>query len=685
MAAQSNDLPNQRLISSFKSFSKYASLIALVVGGLVLSGWIFGVEPLKSVFPGFSTMKANTAIGLVLAGAALWLANDEKQGREKRFILRVCALLVSLLGLLTLGEFIFGRNLGIDQLIFKDPQTATTSSPGRMSIVTALNFSLIGTALLLLDTKTRQRYYPSQFFALAAGALTSTALVGYLYGVESLYNVSSFSSIAIHTALSFVLLALGILCARPQQGIMEIVSAKNIGGEILRRLVPIALLIPVALGWLRLWGQQAGLYETAFGVALMAISTTVLLGIIIWWTANRLNHVDLNRIQSDQRFSKIFHNSPVATSITKLKDGRFVEVNDSAVRLYGFSREELIGHTSLELGIFSNEKERAEIMQEIKDHGFVHNLESGLHSKDRQMHNVLLSYELIDLDGEPHILGLIYDITERKKSEERLRRVADELMRSNKELEQFAYVSSHDLQEPLRMVSSYVQLLSRRYKGKLDSDADEFISFAVEGVNRMKVLINDLLAFSRVGTRGNEFVPVALEETLEKVVRNLQIIIEDSEASITHDALPQVLADDGQMVQLFQNLVGNAIKFHGEAPPKVHVGVRHEGDHWLLFVRDNGIGIDPQFSERVFIIFQRLHSREEYEGTGIGLAICRKIVERHGGRIWVESEPGKGATFYFTLAVMEEPVSPEEEQPQDEKAGKKKRRDTVAERAEDLI
>lgn len=685
MTAQSNDLPNQHLISLFKSFSKYASLIALVVGGLVLSGWIFGVEQLKSVFPGFSTMKANTAIGLILAGAALWLANDEKQGREKRLILRVCAMLVGLLGLLTLGEYIFGRNFGIDQLIFKDLQTATASFPGRMSIVAALNFSLIGTALLLLDVKIRQYYYPSQFFALIAGALTSIALVGYLYGVESLYSGGSFSSMAVHTALSFALLALGILCARPQQGIMEIVSAKNIGGEILRRLVPIALFIPVALGWLRLWGQQAGLYETAFGVALMAISTTVLLGIIIWWTANRLNHVDLNRIQSDQRFSKIFHNSPVATSITKLKDGRFVEVNDSAIRLYGFSREELLGHTLVELGILSNEKERAQITQQIKDYGFVHNLEVILHSKDGQAHNILLSSELIELDGQPHILKLAHDITERKKSEERLRRVADELMRSNKELEQFAYVSSHDLQEPLRMVSSYVQLLSRRYKGKLDSDADEFIGFAVEGVNRMKVLINDLLAFSRVGTRGNEFAPVALEEALEQVLRNLEITIEDNQAVITRDPLPQVLADDGQMVQLFQNLVGNAIKFHSEAPPKVHVGVRREDDHWLLFVRDNGIGIDPEFSERVFVIFQRLHSREEYQGTGIGLAICRKIVERHGGRIWVESQPGKGATFYFTLAVMEESVSPEGEQLQDEKDVKKKRRDTVAERAEDLI
>ena len=200
------------------------------------------------------------------------------------------------------------------------------------------------------------------------------------------------------------------------------------------------------------------------------------------------------------------------------------------------------------------------------------------------------------------------------------------------------------------MVSSYVQLLARRYQGKLDSDADEFIAFAVEGANRMKVLINDLLAFSRVGTRGKELAPVMLEEIFEHAVHNLQLTIEESGATVTHDQLPQVMADDGQMLQLIQNLVGNALKFHSEEPPKVHVGARREKDRWLLFVRDNGIGIDSQFWERIFVIFQRLHNREEYQGTGIGLAIARKIVERHGGQIEVDSTPGEGSTFSFTLA-----------------------------------
>ena len=235
------------------------------------------------------------------------------------------------------------------------------------------------------------------------------------------------------------------------------------------------------------------------------------------------------------------------------------------------------------------------------------------------------------------------------EARQKLEESVAELGRSNADLQQFAYVASHDLQEPLRMVSSYTQLIARRYKGKLDADADEFIAFAVDGANRMQRLILDLLAYSRVNTAGRQFEPTAMETVLKAALNNLTNAVKESQAVITHDPLPAVMGDDKQLAQLFQNLLSNAVKFGGAQPPRIHISAKQTDGEWLFSVRDHGIGLDPQYVDRIFVIFQRLHTREEYPGTGIGLAICKKIVERHGGRIWVESELGKGATFYFTM------------------------------------
>jgi PAS domain S-box-containing protein len=245
------------------------------------------------------------------------------------------------------------------------------------------------------------------------------------------------------------------------------------------------------------------------------------------------------------------------------------------------------------------------------------------------------------------------DITERKRAEDALKRLAEDLRRSNAELEQFAYVASHDLQEPLRMVSSYMQLLKRRYQARLDNDADEFIGFAVDGAARMQQLINDLLTFSRVGTRGSPMGLSSCEKVLAEALMNLQVSIEESQAIITHDPLPTVFCDQPQLVQVFQNLVGNSIKFRGRQAPEIHISAKRAESEWIFSFCDNGIGLDPRFGERIFEIFQRLHSRTAYPGTGIGLAICKRIVQRHGGRIWVESKPGEGATFYFTIPIKE--------------------------------
>ncbi|HLL55307.1 MAG TPA: ATP-binding protein [Myxococcaceae bacterium] len=262
------------------------------------------------------------------------------------------------------------------------------------------------------------------------------------------------------------------------------------------------------------------------------------------------------------------------------------------------------------------------------------------------------------LPGLEGVVDTMAQSIERKRAEEALAQRAEDLARSNAELERFAYVASHDLQEPLRMVASYTQMLRRRYQGRLDADADEFIRFAVEGVNRMKLLIQDLLDYSRVGRRSKELVPVPAAEVLDRSLADLRTQLAEAGGTVTHDALPVVMADRTQLGQLFTNLLSNALKFRRrDVAPRIHVSASQEGNHWVFSVRDNGIGIEPQYFERIFVLFQRLHTTAEYPGTGIGLAVCKKIVEGHGGRMRVESTPGQGTTFVFTLPVA---LSPKE-------------------------
>jgi hypothetical protein len=247
------------------------------------------------------------------------------------------------------------------------------------------------------------------------------------------------------------------------------------------------------------------------------------------------------------------------------------------------------------------------------------------------------------------VADLVAAAMERKRTQTVLHLTAEEAKRSNRDLEQFAYIASHDLQEPLRAVGGYVKLIQRRFPEQMDEKAVQYINGAAEGADRMERLITDLLAFSRVGTHGGAFAPASLDAVLDTALGNLSASIANARVKITRDPLPTLTVDATQMMQIFQNLIGNAIKFRSERPPEIHIGAKREPGRWVFSVRDNGIGIEPQYFDRIFQIFQRLHTRAHYPGTGIGLAICKKMVERHGGAIWVESQPGQGATFHFSL------------------------------------
>ena len=354
-------------------------------------------------------------------------------------------------------------------------------------------------------------------------------------------------------------------------------------------------------------------------------------------------------LRAASRYARTLIEASLDPLVTISAEGEITDVNAATEKITGLSRERLIGS---DFSDYFTEPDMARAgYQKVFAEGQVTDYPLAVRHTSGAITEVLYNASVYR-NEQGNVLGVFAaarDITERKRAEDKLRGVLAELERSNKDLEQFASIASHDLQEPLRMVASYTQLLAERYEGQLDEKAKKYIAYVVDGAVRLQRLVNDLLAYSRVGTRGNPIETTDAHALLGEAIRNLATTIEESKAIVTNEDLPMVRADAPQLGQVFQNLLANAIKFRGEDFPRVHVSARDEGREWVFSVRDNGIGIDRQYAERIFVIFQRLHTRQEYPGTGIGLAVCKRIVERHGGKIWFESEPGKGSTFFFTV------------------------------------
>ena len=354
--------------------------------------------------------------------------------------------------------------------------------------------------------------------------------------------------------------------------------------------------------------------------------------------------------EREERFRMLYNNTPVMLHSVD-PEGRLIGVSDYWLDVMGYERDEVLGRRSTEFLTEDAQRYAREISPDYFETGTCTDVAYQMVKKNGAVFDVLLSAtaERNEAGEIERSLAVIVDVTDRKKAEQALAEKAEALARSNQELQQFAYVASHDLQEPLRTINSFVKLLEKRYKGQLDEDADTFIGYIVDGSVRMQALIKDILALSRAGSRTLELRPIDVNDVLDRMLEGMQMTLVDAEAEVTHDTLPTVQADATQLSQLLQNLISNAVKFRSEAAPRIHVSAHRSNGAWRFAVQDNGIGIRAGFQDQIFEVFRRLHSRSAYAGTGMGLAICKKIVERHGGRIWVESEEGQGATFFFTV------------------------------------
>ncbi len=375
---------------------------------------------------------------------------------------------------------------------------------------------------------------------------------------------------------------------------------------------------------------------------------------------------------SEEKYRLLFENSPESIVLLGL-DGTIIDCNKATERLRGRPKEQIIGQSFMEVAPLKTEDlpHFVNLFSQMLQGEEIDPIVIELDGKVNDLHWVEVFTNVLYQDGQMDAIQIITrDITQRKATEQEMARYQEgleqlvaartaalasanlQLAQSNSELEQFAYVASHDLREPLRKVKSYAELLAQRYQDKLDARADKYIHYIVDGSTRMQQLITELLVYSRLGRAELSWERVALTAVLQKTLSDLELVIRETQATITWDPLPTVLIDTQQISRLLQNLLDNALKFRGEKPPKVHLGVQQSDSEWLFSLSDNGIGIEPQYIERVFLIFQRLHTRSDYPGTGIGLAICKKIVESHNGRIWATSTPGQGATFHFTLPKL---------------------------------
>ncbi len=639
---------------------------ALLTGIAFVAAWNLIPARLLAPHSDWLSVKPNMALSLVLGGLCLMIAAKpgpapdavEQRGRRRRILVPFLGLAVALIGAATLVEHQAQANLGIDGLVAQASELAPLSL--RMPPLAATSLAVLGLGLALTLARGALGHVGRACLALA-GICSSIGVIAYLFGAGAdLRWPEGQPAMAMPAAIAVLGLTLGAITLKRDGSLFCLATRDDVTGLLVRRLALASVLVPITAGWIRLLGEQAGLYRSGFGLAIMVAFSTAAMLVVVWIAARTLARVEAERLeamdelrQSETRFRTLLEAAPDGILVVD-SEGRIRLLNAQAEALFGYSRDKLLGE-SIEVLI----PERFRPEHPAKRSAFHaspsaaplgQGPERWARREDGSEFPVEITLSPIEEDGERLVTAIVRDVTSQRLAQRQLGERATALARSNADLEQFAYVASHDLQEPLRAVVSFLQLVERRVGETLDPEALRFVGRSIDAAGRMQALIQDLLAYSRVDRLGQPFALVSLDSVLERALANLKVAIDESGARIVRpEKLPSVRADATQLAQVFQNLIGNAIKFKGERIPEILIGIAADGSEWVISVADNGIGIDPKFFDRIFIIFQRLHSRRHYEGTGIGLSICKKIVERHDGRMWVESQPGGGSRFCFSL------------------------------------
>lgn len=633
------------LLNMNRRLAGAAGVFTAGLGIIVLVGWILANPYLKSFHPSFVSMKANTALCFLLAGISLILKSFA--GKSSRTA-NIFAFTSTLIGFLTVCQYLTGADFGLDQLLFREDANAVlTLNPGRMAPNTAFSFVLAGAGLLTLDTEVTwvKKIRPADILMSLVWLSGFFALVGYIFESSALYGIARYTRMALPTAMAFTVLGLGGVASRIDKGWLSIIVTQGNGGRVARLLLPIAILTPLIIGFLRLTGQLYGLYDMNFGVALFAISMVILFGIAVYGCALVIDRADAlqTKTENDLRQKKEeldrFFTLTLDLLCIASSDGRFLRLNRAWENILGYSLDELIGKIFLDFVHPEDLNDTMACVRVLSEQKEVHSFINRYRHKDG-------SYRSIEWSSVP-CGNLIYaaarDITEREKAE-------TAMMEANKELESFAYSISHDLRAPLRAIDGFTRLLEENYGPSLDEEALRLFSVVRKNTLFMGQLIDDLLAFSRLGRAGLTMIPINMVEKVNSVYHELTTPENRVRIDFKTDDLPVAMGDSALLRQAWTNLLSNAIKYSSRRDRAViRVSAEQKGDEVIYCVTDNGAGFDKNYAHKLFGVFQRLHSAKEFEGTGVGLAIVHRVIQRHGGRIWADSELDKGATFCFAL------------------------------------
>lgn len=653
LAAANVDMMSEQALALRRrcaTFTLLMTAFAVLVSAVGLLVWPRHVWLLDGGLPVTSVPGRAAEWSILLAAVALWLRRAAPAATAAGARGPVHYLAQSM----AVGVFLIGL------IALLDPGVTAVAGFARempMGTNSALVVCLLGLSLMTLDVTTRRGHRPAEFAVILVALVAVVALFGYAYRVSELYTLRNSYPMVPRTAILGFLLAMAVLCARPGIGFMALSTSGSFGGALVRRLLPATLVMLFAMGWLRLEGERRGWYGAELGVALFTLTTIVIFTLLVWWSARTMR-----RLEQERDASEALRNKALALNLLIMENsldvlcviddaGRFLQVSLAATTQWGYPPAELIGRPYADLVHPEDQAQTAEVTADIVSGHPAIGFTNRLMRKDGSV--VPVDWSAVWSASSHLMFGVARDASRRLQVAETLSRNAEALAQTNRELESFTYSVSHDLRAPLRHIDGYARMLEEDGGDRLDGDLRRYLDEIGASARRMGRLIDDLLAFSRLGRQSLMRFTVDMRDLVDSALSEIDSD-QPRSATVVIGALPAVQVDPGLFKQVWINLLGNAIKYSRKRGPEALVEVCGENDGTTVRyrVRDNGVGFDMRYVDKLFQVFQRLHLQDEFEGTGVGLAIVQRVISRHGGRVWAEGHLGEGATFTFELPVV---------------------------------